>query len=56
MGYDNSFSTEETLLAGMILTAIAFGIYKGIIKEKPSDIKKKDNDSETEKNQNYIIR
>lgn len=34
MGYDKSLSPEEMLVIGGFLTALSFGVYKGIIQEK----------------------
>jgi hypothetical protein len=50
MGYDNSFSAEETLLMGLILLAIAFGVRKGIIQKKsPEPDKTADNKKDEER-------
>ena len=37
MGYDKSISPEEMLAIGGFLTALSFGIYKGVIQEKSPD-------------------
>ena len=38
MGYDDSLSAKEMLVMGSFLTALAFGLYKGIIKETTNEI------------------